>query len=45
MARPDYSRRTATEEQASTVAKAQPEADPPLAEMGLCLEEACILKW
>ena len=33
-----------TEEQASLVAKAQPEADPPLAEMGLFLEEACNLQ-
>jgi hypothetical protein len=29
-----------TEKRASPVAKAQPEADPPRAEMGLCLDEA-----
>jgi hypothetical protein len=33
------------EEQASPVATAQPEADPPLAEMGLYLEKDRIFKW
>jgi hypothetical protein len=37
--------RRVTEERASAVAKAQPEADPPPAEMDLCLEEACKLVW
>jgi hypothetical protein len=31
------------EERPSLVTKAQPEADPPLAEMGFYLEEACKL--
>jgi hypothetical protein len=33
------------EEQAFPIATAQPEADPPLAEMGLYLEEGCTLQW
>src|SRR5262249_57245659 len=41
-ASPNYSSRAVTEEQASPVVTAQPEADPPSAEMGLYLEEACL---
>jgi hypothetical protein len=37
--------RKLSKERASPFAKAQPEADPPPAEMHLYLEEACELKW